>query len=105
MKSNSGYEPASFSIAPSTSRISSVVILSSLLLAFCPLPLLAGSSITDIARLSDFDRMERPAILGFIEGCSSLGLPREAAEFLEKRVQLGQITREDSAPLFEGILA
>ncbi len=105
MKSNSGYEPASLSIAPSTSRFPSVVILSSLLLAFCPSPSFAGSSITDIARLSHFDRMERPAILGFIEGCSSLGLPQEAAEFLEKRVQLGEITREDSAPLFEGILA
>jgi len=49
--------------------------------------------------------MERPQLLAFIEGCSSLGLRREAAEVLEKRIHLGEITREESAPLFERILA
>lgn len=105
MKSNSGYEPASSSIALSHSGFRPVVILSALLLMICALPSFAGGPITEIAHLSDSERMERPQIVGFIEGCASLGLRREAAEFLEKRIQLGEITREDSAPLFEGIIA
>ncbi len=105
MKSNSGHEPATSFIARSHSSIFSVVVLSSVLLMSWAMPSFAGRSITEIARLSDVDRLDRPGILAYVEGCSALGLWREAAEFLETRIQLGEITREESAPLFEGILA
>ncbi len=105
MKSNLEYEPPSVPIAPSNPRLPSVVALAFVLLLSWSLPAGAGRSITEIARLSDSDRVDRPRILAYIEACSSLGLRREAAEFLEKRIDLGEITREESAPLFEEILA
>ncbi len=105
MKSNSGYEPSSLFIARSNQRFSPAIILFSLLLLLLSMPAFAGSPITGIARLSAFDRLERHQILAFIRDCSSVGLRREAAEFLEKRIHLGEIAPEEAAPLFEEILA
>jgi len=102
MKSNSGREARFPSII--TGCFSILVV--SLFASFLPFGTASASSVPSIAamaRLQAFPPEEHGKILSLFDGYVSLGLREEAGGYLEQKVHLGQITREDATPLFEKI--
>lgn len=102
MKSNSRREPRFPSIIAGCLPILVVFLFAA------PLPVGSASasavpSISAMARLRASPPKERGEILSLFDGYVSLGLREEAGRYLEQEVRLGQMTREDAAPLFEKI--
>ena len=102
MKSNSRREPRFPSII---AGCLSILVLS-LFASFAPFGTASASavpSIASMARLQAFPPEEQGKILSLFDGYVSLGLREEAGGYLEQKVHLGQISREDATPLFEKI--
>jgi tetratricopeptide (TPR) repeat protein len=56
-----------------------------------------------MAKLTASDRGDRSRILSLFHGYASLGLRKEAGAYLERKIHLGELTREEATPLFEKI--
>jgi len=104
MKSNSGHEPPTQSIRALLSRL---LLIAS---AFVFLGLVgapaahAVTSLAETARMEAADRLDPPHIRSLFQTYVSLGMRREAAAFLERKIHLGELPREEAAPLFHEIL-
>jgi TolA-binding protein len=103
MKLNSGREKGTFPITAGRARI---VLLASVLLAlFLPVrSAVSAVSLTEIARALASDNTVNAQVPAVFRGYSSLGLRREAAAYLERKIHLAEISGEEAAPLFEEIV-
>ncbi|MGB6409564.1 MAG: hypothetical protein WBF16_00020 [Candidatus Deferrimicrobiaceae bacterium] len=57
-----------------------------------------------MARLEAADPVDRNDILALYHGYVSLGLQKEAVSFLDRKINLAELTREEATPLFERIV-
>ena len=104
MKLNSRREPA---CTPIAARFSLFLLIASLLLApspFGPSSACAAPSLAEMARLQASNPGERDKILSLFNGYASLGLWKEAGAYLEQKIHLAELTREEATTLFEKIV-
>jgi len=103
MKLNSRRETVCLPIAAGHGRI----ILLAFVLFFLCLPdraAISAVSLTGMARALASDNTTSTLIPEVFRGYVSLGLRREAAAYLERKIYMGGISREDAVPLFEEIV-
>ncbi len=82
-----------------------------LVASIVPAPLSHGApvgspvlSVREMARLEAADPVDRNGILALYHGYVSLGLQKEAVSFLDRKINLAELTREEATPLFERIV-
>ncbi len=87
-------------------RILRALAPAALVLRLLSAPASAGASATlpEMARLEAADRLDRIQVERLARWYGTLGLPREAAEFVERRIGAGDLSREEAVPIFEAIV-
>lgn len=107
MSSNSSrdaFPPDAASVrVPCVLRVVVLVALTLRLLS-APAPADASATLPEMARLEAADRLDRIQVERLARWYGTLGLAREAAEFVERRIRAGDLSREEAAPIFERIV-
>jgi len=104
MKSDSKNEPTFPHITPGRSLIHFPVLAIFLTVIASPIPVRAGVSVPDMARLEASDAVTIDGTRSLFREYLSLGLLPEAASLLERRVRLGVFPAKEAAPLFEDVI-
>jgi TolA-binding protein len=104
MNSNSGHDPVPPSILVFLFRL----FLPAVALGFLGLlgfpAAHAVTSLSETARMEAADRLDPPRIRSLFRTYLSLGLRKEAAEFLERKIHVGDISPQAASPLFHEIV-
>ncbi len=87
-------------------RVLRVLLPAALVLRLLSAPSAADASATlpEMARLEAADRLDRIQVDRLARWYGTLGLAREAAEFVERRIRAGDLSREEAAPIFEAVV-
>jgi len=103
MKLNFGRERKTF---PITAGRPGIILIVTVLLVLCLADRSSAYAITltEMARALVSDNTVGAKVPAVFRGYSSLGLRKEAASYLERNIQLAEISRAEAAPLFEEIV-
>lgn len=100
---NSARERISFPITAGRPRILLAAFVL-LLLGLADRPASSAVILTDLARALASDNSAEAQVPSVVRGYLSLGLRREAASYLERKIHLAQISRNEATSLFEEIV-